>query len=67
MRVQNKIDRLHLVEAVIDNLPQLSNKDAYLLQKMRDSLVEHKQYITEFGMDLPEISDWKWRTPTDNR
>ena len=63
MRVQNKIDRFHLVEAVINNLPQLSNKGAYLLQKMRDSLVEHKQYITEFGMDLPEISDWKWHTP----
>jgi len=63
MRVQNKIDRFHLVESVINNLPQLSNKGAYLLQKMRDSLVEHKQYITEFGMDLPEISDWKWHTP----
>lgn len=62
MRVQNHIDRFHLVEAVINNLPQLSNKGAYLLQQMRDSLIEHKQYIGEFGMDLPEIQDWKWNT-----
>ena len=41
-------------------LPQLGNKGAYLIQKMKDKLVEHKQYIHEVGQDLPEIRDWKW-------
>ena len=27
---------------------------------MSDKLVEHKQYIHEFGLDMPEIADWKW-------
>ena len=63
MRVQNEIDRFHLVEAAVNALPQLGNKGAYLLQKMRDTLVAHKQYISEYGMDLPEVRDWKWHTP----
>lgn len=63
MRVQNEIDRFHLVQTVIKCLPQLGNKGAYLLQKMRDTLVEHKQYIAEYGIDLPEVRDWQWHTP----
>lgn len=66
MRVQNEIDRYHLVQAVINALPQLGNKGSYLLQKMRDTLVAHKQYISEYGMDLPEVQEWKWHTP-DNK
>jgi xylulose-5-phosphate/fructose-6-phosphate phosphoketolase len=27
---------------------------------MSDKLVEHKQYIHEVGLDLPEVADWKW-------
>ena len=31
-----------------------------LLQQMKDKLVEHKQYIAEYGVDMPEITQWKW-------
>lgn len=61
MRVQNEIDRFHLVADVINNLPQLGNKGAYLLQKMNDILVEHKNYIGEVGEDLPIVRDWQWK------
>lgn len=60
MRVQNEIDRFHLAQQVIYHLPQLGNRGAYLVQKMNDKIVEHKQYIAEYGEDLPEIRDWKW-------
>ena len=60
MRVQNEIDRFHLVKNVIKYLPQLGNRGSYLVQQMNDKLVEHKQYIHEYGQDLPEVRDWKW-------
>ena len=60
MRVQNEIDRFHLVKATVESLPQLGNKGAYLNQLMCDKLVEHKQYIAEYGQDLPEVRNWKY-------
>ena len=60
MRVQNDIDRFHLVEDVVKRLPQLGNRGSFLIQLMKDKLVEHKQYIITNGIDMPEVRDWKW-------
>lgn len=61
VRVQNHVDRFHLVQAALKYLPELGNRGSYLFQKMSDKLVEHKQYIHEYGVDLPEVSEWKWK------
>ncbi len=63
MRVQNEIDRFNLVKDVIMHLPQLGNKGAHLIQKMNDKLIEHKQYIAEYGQDLEEVRNWEWHVP----
>jgi xylulose-5-phosphate/fructose-6-phosphate phosphoketolase len=60
MVVMNDLDRFHLVGDVLDRVPKLSSVAAYGKQAIRDKLIEHRQYITEHGDDMPEIRDWKW-------
>ncbi len=60
MRVQNEIDRYHLVMDALKYLPQLGNRSALLNQWCKDKLVEHKEYIKENGDDLPEVKNWVW-------
>jgi xylulose-5-phosphate/fructose-6-phosphate phosphoketolase len=60
MCVLNEIDRLHLAGDVIDRLPQLGPRAAYLKQAILEKLIEHKQYIAHHGDDMPEITGWQW-------
>jgi hypothetical protein len=56
MVVLNDLDRFHLVEDVIDRLPQLGSRAAYLKQAIHERLIEHKAYIERHGDDMPAIS-----------
>jgi xylulose-5-phosphate/fructose-6-phosphate phosphoketolase len=60
MTVLNDLDRFHLAGDVVDRVPRLARVGAHFKQFLRNKLVEHKQYIAEFGDDMPEIRDWKW-------
>lgn len=66
MRVQNEIDRFHLVMDALKYLPKLGNRGARLNQWCKDKLIEHKEYINEYGIDMPEIRDWTWEQATKN-
>ena len=60
MVVRNDLDRFHLASDVIDRVPKLGYMAAYAKQAMRDKLIEHKQYITRHGDDMPEVKNWRW-------
>ncbi len=60
MVVRNDLDRFHLVSDVIDRVPKLARIAAYTKQALRAKLVEHREYITTYGQDMPEIREWKW-------
>jgi xylulose-5-phosphate/fructose-6-phosphate phosphoketolase len=60
MAVLNDLDRFHLVQDVVDRLPQLHGTGDYLKQAMKDRLVTHYDYIREHGQDMPEVRNWTW-------
>ncbi|MGN6367003.1 MAG: phosphoketolase family protein [Phycisphaerae bacterium] len=61
MAVLNDMDRFHLASDVIDRLPQLGAKAAYLKQALRDKLLIHREYIDKYGEDMPEVRNWRWK------
>jgi xylulose-5-phosphate/fructose-6-phosphate phosphoketolase len=61
MVVRNDMDRFRLIEDVIDRVPGLGSRKAYVKQQMADKRVMHGQYIREHGDDMPEVRDWRWR------
>jgi xylulose-5-phosphate/fructose-6-phosphate phosphoketolase len=60
MLVRNDLDRYHLVADVVNRVSGLSHIAAYTKQFVRDKLIDHREYITEYGQDMPEIRDWTW-------
>jgi len=61
MTVLNDLDRYHLAGDAVDRVPKLHPIGAHFKQMLRNKLVQHKQYIAEYGEDMPEIREWKWR------
>jgi len=67
MRVQNKIDRFNLVKAALKYLDKLGDTRSSVIEYCNNKLIEHNNYIKEYGLDMPEILNWKWdNEETDN-
>jgi xylulose-5-phosphate/fructose-6-phosphate phosphoketolase len=61
MVVRNDLDRFHLAGDVFDRVRKLAPLAAYAKQHFRDKLIEHREYITAHGQDMPEIREWTWK------
>jgi xylulose-5-phosphate/fructose-6-phosphate phosphoketolase len=60
MVVMNDMDRFHLVIDVIDRVPGLGERAAWLRQQMTDTRARHHAWTREHGEDLPEVANWAW-------
>ena len=67
MVVLNDLDRFHLVEDVIDRLPQLGSRAAYFKQAIHEKLIEHKEYIDDTATTCRRSAagsgGWRGRLP----
>ena len=61
MRVQNHLDRFHLVMDALNYLDILGERRASLHEWCKEKLLEHSAYIREYGEDMPYVKDWKWK------
>lgn len=61
MVVLNNLDRYHLVSNIMNRVDRYKSKIAYIDQFVRDKLVEHELYIRQYGEDMPEIKNWRWK------
>ena len=60
IRVQNHIDRFHIVIAALKEIPKYKQSGKVLIKWCEDMLEKHREYIREYGEDMPYIKDWKW-------
>jgi xylulose-5-phosphate/fructose-6-phosphate phosphoketolase len=60
MCVLNDMDRLHLAIDVLDRVERLHDVTAHKRQLFQNILVDHRNYIEQYGEDMPEIRNWTW-------
>ena len=66
MQVRNGTSRYHVaieaIKAVAKVNNQVYNKQDEIIAYFTNKIAQHNEYIVEYGEDMPEIQNWKWRT-----
>jgi xylulose-5-phosphate/fructose-6-phosphate phosphoketolase len=60
LTILNQVDRFSLAIDVIDRVPRFRNSGAHVKGWLQDQILESLAYAREYGIDKPEIRDWKW-------
>jgi xylulose-5-phosphate/fructose-6-phosphate phosphoketolase len=60
LAIQNQIDRFSLAMDAIDRVPRLRATGAHAREDLLNRQIECRNYAYEYGVDKPEIVNWKW-------
>ena len=60
LAIDNEIDRYTLAIDVIDRVPALHSIGAHAKEKFRNEQISCCRYAHEFGVDRPDILEWRW-------
>jgi len=60
LAIDNEIDRFTLAIDVIDRVPQLKARGAHAKEKFKNEQIACRHYAHKFGIDRPDIVEWRW-------
>ena len=60
LAIENNVSRFNLAIDVIDRVPKLRDIGAHTQEWLRDQITDSINYAHTWGIDRPEITDWKW-------
>jgi xylulose-5-phosphate/fructose-6-phosphate phosphoketolase len=60
MVVLNHLDRYQLALSAISVVPRFADQVRKATERYWTAMERHKLYISEHGVDMPEVRDWRW-------
>ena len=60
LAILNQTDRFSLAIDALDRMPRFRVKGASVREALMNELIACKRHAHEFGVDRPEVTDWKW-------
>jgi xylulose-5-phosphate/fructose-6-phosphate phosphoketolase len=67
LAIRNQVDRFNLAIDVIDRVPRLQGRGAYLKEWLKEQIIEHTNHAYAEGIDKPEIRNWNWPVTFDQQ
>jgi len=60
LAIRNQTDRFSLAIDAIDRMPRFQVTGSSVRENLRNQQIDCKNHACEFGLDRPEVTDWKW-------
>lgn len=60
LAMENEIDRYTLAIDILDRVPRLQVAGAHVKQALRERQQACREYAHTWGIDAPEITNWRW-------